>query len=748
MTGPNGEPLQAKVRRLERELEQLTSSRSWRWTNALREAAAWARRALGSEPGVFASPDPDGADREAGSIQDDTMAGPGKRAFDDLADSVLQTFLATGARIRIPSSTDPEVSIVVVVWNRAELTLQCLRSIACLDDVRFELIVIDNGSTDQTPELFSKVDGVSYFRNGENRFFSPAVNQGARHARGAFLLLLNNDAILMPGAVRALLDVAASSDDASSDDVGAVGGRIILLDGTLQEAGNIVWRDGSCRGYGRGDSPSKGEYMFRRNVDYCSGALLLTPRHLFERLGGLDEVFKPAYYEETDYCMRVREAGFRVVYEPRAVVFHYEFGSSSPEGAVDLQLRNRATFVERHRDRLKSHADPAGGNVLDARSSDRNVRRVLYIDDRVPHRHLGSGFPRANAIVRRLSEWGFAVTFYPVAVTWEEWDKIYASLPRDVEVILDSGEPGLGRFLESRRGYYDILFVSRPHNMQKLRKVVDSDPGLIDGIELVYDAEAVFAVREVQRMALTGRAASGDLEKKTKAEADLARIASRVVSVSESEAEVFRQFGMGSVEVLGHIHEKTPTPRPFEKRQGYLFVGAIHDAASPNGDSVTWFVREILPLVREDDPEAAITIIGVVSSDEILALESSSVRVLGAVDDLVEYYDSARVFVAPTRFSAGIPHKITEAAAHGIPVVATGTLAHQLGWSDGQELLTADTPGEFARRCIALYSNRDLWESLRTKALERVVREHSPEGFANSLRRVMGSAQRAAGSGS
>ncbi len=742
MTGPNGEPLQAKVRRLERELGQLTSSRSWRWTQALREAASWARSALGQEPGTIGSPDPHANAPAAASAEKTAIGDFGKRAFDDLAGSVLQTFLATGARVRIPSSPEPEVSIIVVVWNRAELTLQCLRSIACVDDVRFELIVIDNDSTDQTPELFSRIDGVSYVRNDENRFFSPAVNQGARQARGEFLLLLNNDAILMPGAVRALLDLAASADD-----IGAAGGKIILLDGTLQEAGNIVWRDGSCTGYGRGDPPLAPEYMFRRNVDYCSGALLLTPRKLFERLDGLNEIFKPAYYEETDYCMRIQEAGFRVVFEPQAVVFHYEFASSSPEGAVVLQARNRTTFVERHLDRLKTHADPAGGNLLEARSSDRNARRVLYIDDRVPHRHLGSGFPRANAIVRRLSEWGLAVTFYPVAVTWEEWDKIYRSIPRNVEVILDSGEPGLGRFLESRRGYYDLLFVSRPHNMQKLRTFVDADPGLLEGVDLVYDAEAVFAVREVQRMEILGRSASGDLEKKTKAEVDLARIASKVVSVSEGEAEVFRRHGIGPVEILGHIHERTPTKRRFEERHGYLFVGAIHDASSPNGDSVTWFVREILPHIQKHDPQATITIIGVVSSDEILALESPSVRVLGAVEDLEAFYDSARVFVAPTRFSAGIPHKITEAAAHGIPVVATPTLARQLGWSDGQELLTADTAEEFARRSVALSSNRELWESLRRNALERVVREHSPESFDQALRRIAGNAERATQSG-
>src|SRR5262249_1916395 len=153
--------------------------------------------------------------------------------------------------------------------------------------------------------------------------FLLAVNQAAREARGEYLLLLNNDAQLLPGSLAAAIATLESGVD-----IGAVGARIILLDGMLQEAGSIIWRDGSCLGYGRGDDPFAPMYMFRRDVDYCSGAFLLTPRRVWEQLGGFDEQFKPAYYDETDYCVRLWERGLRVVYEPNAAVLHYEFASS------------------------------------------------------------------------------------------------------------------------------------------------------------------------------------------------------------------------------------------------------------------------------------------------------------------------------------------------------------------------------------------------------------------------------------
>src|SRR5262249_6159644 len=155
----------------------------------------------------------------------------------------------------------------------------------------------------------------------------------ARVARGEVLLLLNNDTQVLPGTLESALATIRSDSG-----IGAVGARLVLLDGTLQEAGSIIWRDGSCLGYGRGDSPYAPMYMFRRDVDYCSGAFLLTPRKIWEQLGGFDERFRPFYYEETDYCARLWERGLRVVYEPKAVLLHYEFASSgSAKSATDVQ---------------------------------------------------------------------------------------------------------------------------------------------------------------------------------------------------------------------------------------------------------------------------------------------------------------------------------------------------------------------------------------------------------------------------
>ncbi len=331
----------------------------------------------------------------------------------------MQAFLASSGTLKLPSSTRPDVSIILILHNQAELTFGCLTSIIeCLSsaDVRVETVIFDNNSTDLTDDVLARISGASVIKNPENLHFLQGVNRAARTATGRHLLLFNNDAQLMPGTVEAALRTIEGEPD-----VGAVGGRIVLPDGTLQEAGSIVWNDGTCTGYARGCNPTDPEAMFRRDVDYCSGAFLMTPRCTFERLGGFDERYSPAYYEETDYCLRLWRAGLRVVYEPDVLILHYEFGSASAtDEALDLQRRNHRIFFERHQDWLAGQLPYRRENTLAARRANSGAKRVLMIEDRVPHERLGSGYPRANHLLRELARTA-EVTLFPMFGHNENW---------------------------------------------------------------------------------------------------------------------------------------------------------------------------------------------------------------------------------------------------------------------------------------------------------------------------------------
>jgi glycosyltransferase involved in cell wall biosynthesis len=304
--------------------------------------------------------------------------------------------------------------------------------------------------------------------------------------------------------------------------------------------------------------------------------------------------------------------------------------------------------------------------------------------------------------------------------------------------MLDYGPDRLHEFLAGRQGYYDLMLISRPHNMRFAKPVLQAHPDWFPNIRIIYDAEALFTARELASMKLMGAEPdTKGAEQLTMSEVELVSEADLVVSVSKLEAEEFARYGIRNVRVLGHSIAAAPTPRAFEERNGFLFVGSILEENSPNGDAVLWFTKEILPLIQQSLGSVPFMIAGVNKIDLSASPASSQVRILGKVDDLTAVYDQARVFVAPTRFAAGIPHKIHEAAARGVPAVATSLLMRQLGWAEDTHLLVADGPRKFAEQCVRLYRDASLWERIRRNALDQVRIECSPEAFETALKSIL-----------
>jgi GT2 family glycosyltransferase len=643
--------------------------------------------------------------------------------LDRASRAVLTNFLQSAARVAVPLASMPRVSVIIVVWNRADLTFGCMRSLAAQTDAAFETIVVDNGSTDATTTLLARIDGLRIVRHSENVGFTVAANAGAAVARGEFLLFLNNDAELLPGAIGELVAAATRTER-----VGAVGGKLVFPDGRLQEAGSIVWADGSCEAYGRGGDPLDGEFNFERPVDFCSAAVLLTPRALFEQLHGFDERYKPAYYEDADYCVRLWKGGHRVVYEPRAVAMHREFGSAtSAFASVALQRERREVFAASHRDWLGQQR-PRNATTTVARSHPHGTPTLIMVDDAPPDRRLGSGFPRAAAMVHAFLTLGYRVTIC-LTGTAVRAQRALAALP-EVEVIAP-GAYGLRSFFEERRA--DVVVVSRPHNMQHVKAALGSDLRRL-GAPCIYDAEAVFAVRDIGRRSLAGDALT---EPERRAlidrEVALAGGCAAVFVVSDAERRLFTAATSSPVFVVSHAAAVQPTATPFEARRSVLFVGAF-GAGSPNDDAARYLAGAIVPAVRARGCDAGVVIAGAHVPDGLMSLDGQcGVRVRSDVDDLDDCYQDARAFVAPVRFGAGIPLKAIEAAARGVPVLAAPFVARQLEWENGVELVTASTPSEFAERIGAIWTDRDLWVRLRDAALARVARDFGPGQFRSTI---------------
>ncbi|HZZ00681.1 MAG TPA: glycosyltransferase, partial [Candidatus Baltobacteraceae bacterium] len=561
------------------------------------------------------------------------------------------------------SATAPVVSVVVPAFNRWQYTSAALRALAAACDpaIAMEIIVVDDASTDETPELLAACEGVRTIRLERNGGFGAACNAGAAAARGTYLHFLNNDAFVTPGWLAPLVETFER--DAS---IAAVVSQLRYADGTLAEAGGVMWRDGRGSNYGRGDSPDDWRYASARDVDYGSAASLMVRANAFAGAGGFAPEFAPAYYEDADLCFALRERGGRVVYQPRSVVYHAEgvsYGSNVRSDARALQERNRHTFAAKWAQRLSAHFEP------DPSAIDRAARRLggsqtmLVVDDHVPFTDRDAGSRRIFALIELMRRGGRNVIFGSVDRTAYE---PYAAALRDagVDVIAGFGEAPFAQ-LERDGIAVDAAWLCRPEPAARLLDALDGTPAVFDTVDVHY-------VRLQREERLLGYKTGWQTERER--ELGIARRAALTVTTTTADRNALIEAGIANVSVLPVV-EAIPPPSTvgWGARDGIVFLGNY--AHAPNVDAVQWLCREILPLLRHAIPGVTTTLAGTDPTRAVRALARRDVAVSGYVADPGAVLERARVFVAPLRFGAGMKGKVVYALAHGIPVVATPVAA-------------------------------------------------------------------------
>jgi GT2 family glycosyltransferase len=619
-----------------------------------------------------------------------------------------------------PESLDParpvKTSVIIPVFNKVEFTFQCLRSL--LREVDFketEVIVVDNASTDRTRELLSHFRGhVRVIENDENRGFVDACNQGAEAARGRQLVFLNNDTVVLPGWLEALVETIERDERA-----GAAGSLFLYPDGRIQEAGAIVWSNGEAFHYGWGKSPEDRRFTFAREVDYCSGASLLIRRELFEQLGGFDRRYAPAYYEDTDLCMGVRSLGYKVVYQPASRLYHFEgatAGTDPRAGYKRFQVINRDKFYDKWRDVLARSHHPEEPARAERAANRRWATQVAVFDDRIPTPDRDAGSLRMLNILRALSEWCHPVFITTSKQVWPVYERQLWKEGVETASALD-----FRRLMRERK--FRAAVVSRPFVAEALLgHIRRADPR----VRVVFDMVDVHFIRHAREAELTGDAAAArEAERFRRTETRLARAADLLWCNSSADREAMEREapGVPSV-VIPTIHRTHAGGLPFGERKHLLFVGNF--SHRPNEDGVRFFVREVLPVVREELPGVEMLLVGDGAPQEFSQLSEKGVRLLGYVPDVDPLFARARVFVAPIRFGAGVKGKIGEALAYAIPLVTTTVGAEGMSLRDGEEALIADTAPAFAAAVVRLYRDEELWRRLASNAHAHVERHFSP----------------------
>jgi GT2 family glycosyltransferase/SAM-dependent methyltransferase len=636
--------------------------------------------------------------------------------------------------IELPEFEEPLVSIVIPLHAGAALTRACLESIRDRTiSAGYEVILVDDAADAETKALLAGTQGAQIITNGKNLGYARSVKVGAARARGRWLVLCNNDIQVQEGWLGAMLRCAESSPD-----IGIVTPKYIYPDGSLQEAGGVIWSDGTGGQYGRGDRPGEPRYEFRRDVDYGSAAALMVRADFWREVGGFDERFEPMYYEDTDLCFQAREHGLRVVYEPRANVIHIEGGSAGTDISVGHkrhQESNRPKFVEKWRERLEREQLPANWNNVRRASNRHRGPHVLILDHRVPFWDRDSGSLRMHGMIRALLDMGCRVTFFPddLAVTHpytlelqslgvEVW---YGEI--DVQGELAEIGPGLA-----------LVIACRPHASSRWLDLIREWAPLA---RIVYDTVDLHWLREARRAEMEGGGDQATLGPRAgvlrELELALIRATDATLVVSDEErAQVEADVPGATVVVVPNINEVRPGVPPAGVRRGVLFIGGFEH--SPNVEGAIRLVRRVMPRVWSELGDVPVTIVGGSVPPAVSALASGRVEIAGWVPDVGPLFDAARVMVAPLSYGAGLKGKVTQSLAMGLPVVTTPVGAEGLHATSGEELLVGADDRELADGVIAVLRDDALWSRLSANGQQVAAERFSPAVVVQRLAELLG----------
>jgi len=626
-----------------------------------------------------------------------------------------------------PRGARPDVSIIIPVYGQLAYTLNCLDSLF-EHQSRYgaEIIIVDDCSPDDTGAQLPNLPQIRYHRQAANGGFIASCNEGAALARGEYVLMLNNDTRVVNGWLDALIDSFQQFPKA-----GLVGSKMLYPDGSLQEAGGIIWRDGTAWNYGRNDDPNRPHYAYARQVDYMSGCSIAMRRTDWAALGGFDAHFHPAYCEDADLCLRVAQSGAEVWFQPQSRVIHYEGKTSGTDigsGIKSHQVLNSKKLFLRWRDKLASHRPNGAASYFE---KDRAVaKRMLVIDATAPTPDQDAGSLQTVLGLQSCRALGYGTTFVPEDNFLFQPQYTTDLQAAGIECVYAPYELGMDSYLRRYGRLFDVILVYRVTVLDKILPLVRTYAP--QAVLLYHVADLHFLRMERQAAVESDEGLVVQAAEMRARELRLVQQADCTITHSHYEADLLSKLAPdASVSVWPLMFPHHGTSRGFAGRRDVVFLGGYRH--SPNVDAVQHFCAEIMPRLLQAEPGLRFVAAGANPTAEVAALAGPNVEVTGMIADLQPVLDGARVFVCPLRVGAGVKGKIMTALAYGIPVVSTSVGIEGSGLVPGRHVLVADDAESFAGETLRLYRDPALWHQLSVAGQELMAREFSPERGADFL---------------
>jgi len=592
----------------------------------------------------------------------------------------------------LPTSSDPLVTIVIPLYNNWWVTYRCLRALQSnSDSTPYEVVVVDDASSDQTQEALQSVRGITVVRNLTNAGYLTSTNRGAVQASKAskYLVLLNNDTEPVDGWLDNLYR-AIEKDEM----VGIVGSALIYPNGVLQEAGGQVFANGNAWNLGRGRNPLNALFAFTREVDYCSAASVIVRKTFWEKAGGFDLRYVPAYCEDSDLALTAWNKGYKVMYEPKSWVIHHEglsHGKSTDSGLKKYQVANNRKLFAKWDVDLRDHWEDVGVPRFEATRNSKGI--VVVCDRQLPSLTRDAGSIRTVQIIRHVQELGYHAVLVCLdnATTEADMDLLRST---GVEVHQDFND--LYDSLSLRRERVRVVWTIRQEIYdffeERLRQIAPSAIFIADLMDIKYQKEHN----------PNSGVASAQLK--------IANEVDQVILVSEVEAQEFnRQSKTKKATVIWAEYEPQKSEINWNDSKGLIFVGGFRHL--PNLEGIEWFADSVLPILDELGFSAPIRIIGTgLTTQKIAELEARGLQMLGGVEDLATIYNQSRIAIVPLLNGAGRKGKVGEALSFGIPIVSTSVGIEGFGDILSSGIVVKDTPAELAKAIHDLHENNDLWK--------------------------------------